>query len=78
VNLNCDCANVDLIWGTLLTFVWTDGARNSQSGYPDWRKTLKDRLRNCKIYRLSLRNYVRINLLHICMFICIYICVKVR
>lgn len=29
VTLKCDCADVDLIWGTLLTYVWMDGASNS-------------------------------------------------
>ena len=35
-------ADVDLILDTLLTFLWTDGARSSQSGYPDYGKALKD------------------------------------
>jgi len=35
VAFKCDCADVDLIWDTLLTFVWMEGAPNSQSGYPD-------------------------------------------
>jgi hypothetical protein len=35
VTLKCDYVDIYLIWSTLLAFVWTDGARNSHSEYPD-------------------------------------------